>query len=172
MRGGLLSRAIPELPEGFDEENEGEPEEGPGGGGGGWGMGGEGAPAGAAGMAGGAGAAQGKKGGVPQLTPYQLGARFLRLLPQLKAALPPQSSHIHPCRASKHLFSRNETSISGPNSRNTPPAVERVHATAPPRQFVFAAATMHSSGKCTPGEALRQGFPDATWRAACCPPTQ
>ena len=33
----------------------------------------------------------------------------------------------------------------------------------PPRQFLFAAATVHSSGRCTPGETLRAGFPDAVW---------
>jgi superfamily II DNA/RNA helicase len=35
----------------------------------------------------------------------------------------------------------------------------------PPRQYVFAAATIHSSGKRTPGETLRLGFPDAVWVA-------
>ena len=33
----------------------------------------------------------------------------------------------------------------------------------PGRQFLFAAATVHSSGRCTPGETLRAGFPDAVW---------
>ena len=43
---------------------------------------------------------------------------------------------------------------------------EQAEASAPPpssRQFVFAAATVHSSGRRTPGEALRLGFPDAVW---------
>jgi superfamily II DNA/RNA helicase len=31
------------------------------------------------------------------------------------------------------------------------------------RQFVFAAATMHASGKLTPGETLKLGFPNAVW---------
>jgi superfamily II DNA/RNA helicase len=35
----------------------------------------------------------------------------------------------------------------------------------PLRQYVFAAATIHSSGKRTPGETLRLGFPDAVWVA-------
>ena len=33
------------------------------------------------------------------------------------------------------------------------------------RQYVFAAATLHSSGRCTPGETLREGFPEALWLA-------
>lgn len=36
---------------------------------------------------------------------------------------------------------------------------------APTRQYVFAAATIHSSGKRTPGETLKVGFPDAVWVA-------
>ena len=36
---------------------------------------------------------------------------------------------------------------------------------APTRQYIFAAATIHSSGKRTPGETLKLGFPDATWVA-------
>ena len=37
------------------------------------------------------------------------------------------------------------------------------HASARKRQYVFAAATMHASGRCTPGEVLRLGFPEAEW---------
>ena len=36
---------------------------------------------------------------------------------------------------------------------------------APTRQYIFAAATIHSSGKRTPGETLKLGFPDAAWVA-------
>ncbi len=36
---------------------------------------------------------------------------------------------------------------------------------APTRQYIFAAATIHSSGKRTPGETLKKGFPDAVWVA-------
>jgi superfamily II DNA/RNA helicase len=35
----------------------------------------------------------------------------------------------------------------------------------PPRQYIFAAATLHSSGRRTPGETLRSGFPEAAWVA-------
>lgn len=31
------------------------------------------------------------------------------------------------------------------------------------RQYVFVAATLHASGRCTPGSTLRDGFPDAVW---------
>jgi len=43
------------------------------------------------------------------------------------------------------------------------PPRERETDDSAARQFVFAAATVHSSGRCTPGEALRSGFPDAVW---------
>jgi len=34
------------------------------------------------------------------------------------------------------------------------------------RQYIFAAATMHASGRRTPGETLSRAFPDAAWLAS------
>jgi superfamily II DNA/RNA helicase len=45
---------------------------------------------------------------------------------------------------------------------SAPPPPSR-SSSSPSRQFIFAAATVHSSGRCTPGETLRAGFPDAVW---------
>jgi superfamily II DNA/RNA helicase len=57
------------------------------------------------------------------------------------------------------------TADAAPQQEDDGAATSSAAPSLPPRQYVFAAATIHSSGKRTPGETLRLGFPDAVWVA-------